>query len=218
MGLSITVGILNDLRLHDEEGFESYRKLFAQLDKWLIKQNLSPHNEPEKIAMGGSYSCGFFYSMIHTLRRVAAHVAMSGKIPKPMDPTAAAKDPVVQSFYDEYSVGGSSFDHLMFHSDAEGFYLPQEFKEVLFPPDELRIPGGMIGSSPALRKECLILAEKLGLPTDLNPESQEMQAYLIEGKIGSAGWQRYPTESYVCLHLLGACETSIESRAAIVFG
>lgn len=216
MGLGINVGVVVDLAKHDEEGAAYYRETFKRLNAWLASQGLAPHHEPEKLPTGG-YTCDFFYSMIHSLRRVAAHLVLKQSLPEPGDRKAAASDPVLERFYLDYIEGGSPYDHLMFHSDAEGLYLPQAFGEVLDPPEELEIPGGSIGSSVALLRECERLAAALSIPADLDPESSELFDYMEEEKAPHLTWQRYPTETYVCLHLSNACRASIASGAAIVF-
>ena len=99
------------------------------------------------------------YSALHYLRRIAAHIAAGRAVPPPGDDDASS-DPVQEAYYD--AVAGKRrlfrkgpkfdrrFDHLLVHSDAEGFYAPVEFDEVLF-SDE--VPGAMLGSSHALVRE-----------------------------------------------------------------
>lgn len=79
------------------------------------------------------------------------------------------------------------FDHLIVHSDAQGYYLPIEFDEVLFPPSDLAIPGGMVGS-----------AQRLPIP---------------DGET----WQRYGRESFGCVALREGCRIAIASGAALAF-
>ncbi|HVT80870.1 MAG TPA: hypothetical protein VHM90_09450, partial [Phycisphaerae bacterium] len=167
MGLAVEVGILDQLRGVDEEGREWSRGHFARLNSWLLGKGLPIHKEPETLKPGESYSCSMCgYSGLHTLRRVAAYLQLNSSLPPSAMFRNASKDPVVTQFYDYFGSEGSKFDHLMMHSDAEGFYLPQDFKSVLFPPDELEIPGCIVGSAPRLLAECTQLAAAMGLPLD----------------------------------------------------
>jgi hypothetical protein len=218
MGLAIEVGILSELRDSDSEGFTYFHSCFARLSGWLIKQGLPAHHEPESLELRQQYSCGMVgYSGLHTLRRVAAYLQMESNLPPSAMVRDAAKDEVAMQFYEHFGSEGSRFDHLMMHSDAEGFYLPQDFKSVQFPPDKLKIPGGMVGSSPRLLAECTEFAAAMDLPLDTDPESDELAEMLEEEAPGKSGWKRFPVEAYTCLHLVGACRASIAAGAAIVF-
>jgi hypothetical protein len=232
MGLGLEVGYLADLVANGVEGTEHFRESMATLNAYLESVGLPLHQEPDKCAV---FSCDMFgYSGLHYLRRIAAYRDMRGVIPPPGGQHEdVANDPVVEEYYQLTGhppkrpgllaklfgkvprVG--TFNHLMLHSDAEGYYLPQDFFFVLFPPKQLKIAGGSIGSSIRLRVECMRLAALLELPLDLDPESDELsQALELQGQ-GEAQWQRYGIESYVCLNLYLACEHSLRSGAAIVF-
>ena len=109
------------------------------------------------------------------------------KLPDPGDENAS-QDAVLQEYFGLLTKPRDSFlgrllsrsktvrhyDHLIFHSDAEGFYAPQDFESVLFPSEHLKIPGGMVGSSQQLLTETVRLAKVLELPLDLEPESEEI--------------------------------------------
>ena len=57
-------------------------------------------------------------------------------------PVREGEDPSKDSLVED-----ARFDfHLLIHSDAEGFYVPVDFKEVLF-DEEQQLAGGMLGSS-----------------------------------------------------------------------
>ena len=142
MGLALEVGILADLHENDEEGFRYYRDTFQRLKAWLATKGLT-HEEPESLATREIFSCSMIgYSGLHTLRRVAAYLHLKDTLPKPVDFRIASKDPILGKIYEDVGPGGSQYDHLMLHSDAEGVYLPCRFKEVLYPPEHLKIPGG----------------------------------------------------------------------------
>jgi hypothetical protein len=83
------------------------------------------------------------------------------------------------------------------HSDAEGFYLPIDFADVIVPPEDAGVAGGYIGSSFALLRECEELARSIGVPLDLDTETDE----LFKGGDGSQRWHAYHVEARVCLVL-----------------
>ena len=109
------------------------------------------------------------------------------------------------------------YQHLIFHSDAEGYYVPQDFAEVIVPDDSLEIPGGMIGSVLRLREECRALSQLLEIPDGLDPESEDVLNAAEDPASGTAKWQRYGIESFSCIRLLAACDASAKAGAAIVF-
>lgn len=228
MGLAIEVGYLADLLGNDAEGADQFRDDMARLNEYLESAGLPPHHEPEMCEV---FSCDMYgYSGIHYLRRVAAHLDLIGKLPSPGGEDAS-KDDVMEQYYRlarqsrpgllQKLLGRAprrgTFDHLLVHSDAEGYYLPQDFSSVLFPPPGFEIPGSMIGSSVRLLDECKRLALALQLPLGLDPESEEVwKATESQGR-GDLLWQRYGIESFVCLRLYTACERSIRQKAAVVF-
>ena len=110
-----------------------------------------------------------------------------------------------------------SFDHLIMHSDAEGFYLPLEFANVLFPDESLEIAGGMVGSSYGLLRECERIAAVLEIPADLDETSDAVWEAADSQGEGSLKWERYGIESFSCICLMQGCRKSIEARAALVF-
>jgi hypothetical protein len=195
----------------------------------LASVGLPPHCEPERCEI---FSCDMYgYSGIHYLRRIAAHLDLRGALPPPGGEDAS-KDEVMEEYYrlaGQEHEGGllgrlfrrapphRTFDHLLLHSDAEGYYLPQDFSTVLFPPQSFQVPGEMVGSSTRLLDECKRLAEALQVPLDLDPEAEEVWEATNSQGHGNLQWQRYGIESFVCLRLYNACERSLEHHAAIVF-
>jgi hypothetical protein len=121
----------------------------------------------------------------------------------------------LQRYYDTLS--GSSFDHLLHHSDAEGFYLPIDFADVLYPSEELEIAGGMVGSSIRLLAECQCITQVLAIPAELDENSDELwEAAEAQGE-SDILWKRFGVESFSCVGLIYACRKSIETGAAVVF-
>jgi hypothetical protein len=228
MGLAVEVGYLADMLANDEEGADSFREDLTRLNEFLASVNLPPHREPEKCEIISFDMYG--YSGIHYLRRVAAYLDLRGNLPPPGGENAS-KDEVMEEYYQfagQKELGFFSklfrrpqrprtFDHLLLHSDAEGFYLPQDFQSVLYPPDSCQIPGGMIGSSVRLLDECKRLAAAIQVPLDLNPEAEEVWEACDSQGQGDQQWQRYGIESFICLRLFNACNSSLRQKAAIVF-
>ena len=229
MGLSLEVGILADLRENDEEGYEHCRNQFEALNSYLQQVQLPTHLEPEE---GEVWSTDMYgYSGLHYLRRIAAHLDSTGKLPPPGQDNSS-EDPVLKGYYEVDASANSSFisrlfkkqakpkrtfDHLILHSDAEGYYLPLNFPDVLFPTESLEIAGGMVGSSYGLLDECKRIAAILEIPSELDETSDELwQAAETQGE-GDLKWKRYAIESFSCVCLIKGCRKSIETKAALVF-
>lgn len=204
MGLSIQVGGFED------DGWEMYELL----SKALVEAGLPSHNEPRGLGNDGVFSCQMWgYSGLHYLRRLAAYIAQGKAVPSPGDDDSS-EDAVLQDYYDLMAPG---FEHLVLHSDAEGFYAPIDFAEVIFPDDEIGIPGGMVGSSVRLLEECKRLANWLEMPFDLDPESEDVWEAADDPPADSPKWKKFGVESFSCIRLIRACEASIKTGAAIVF-
>ena len=228
MGLAIEVGTLADRLLHDEEGAKSFRADILILCSYLESCGFTAHQEPEVCPLFSMEMFG--YSGLHYLRRIAAHLNLRQKLPNPGDENAS-QDAVLQEYFGLLTKPRGSFlnrllgnhktireyDHLILHSDAEGFYVPQDFESVLFPSEHLKIPGGMVGSSQRLLAETTRLAQVLELPLDLEPESEEVWGAAESQGTGKMLWQRYGIESYTCFRLYHAAKHSIAHSAVIVF-
>lgn len=224
MGLALEVGMLAFLLVNDDEGATWFERDIKKLNALLAKTHLQPHIEPRTLDTALKFSCSMWgYDGLHALRRVAAHIApkrtllgeRAGKLPPPLPSDQAAEDAVLQRFYNNAEGRISSpFRHLIHHSDAEGFYVPQNFSAVLS-ADE--ITGGYVGSTHQLFAECSILAKALGIPKDLAPESDEVIKSIEHKDARAKGWKAYPVETYSCLQLLLACQASMKSGALLVF-
>jgi len=222
MGLAVFVGILVDAAESDHELLDDMRDDFVSANAVLAEHGLPTYEEPETASWEPLSFDMYGYSGLHYLRRIAAHLASGRTMPPPGDDNASA-DPVQEAYYD--AVAGKRrlfrkspqfdrrFDHLLVHSDAEGFYVPVEFDEVLFSDG---VPGTMLGSSQALSRECEELAQALGVPADLDPESEELWSASEEQGAGD-GWRQYGVESFTCVRLLAAARESVQRRAAVVF-
>jgi hypothetical protein len=110
-------------------------------------------------------------------------------------------------------IAAKRLNHLLCHSDCEGFYLPIEFEEVLI-DDHGQIPGGMLGSSFMLQKELVAVAPALGIRLE-NENLDDAEAERINGGVEAEGplW----IEKAVWLSLYEAARLSIEHKTAICF-
>jgi hypothetical protein len=225
VGLSISVGLGTEVREEgDDETLAYLEDQFEVINDLLESFGLPPHREPYELEADQTLSLDTFgYSGIYHLRRVAAHLALGQELPPPGD-EGASSDPVLADYYELYDAhlaegkaAAMRFQHLIIHSDVEGFYLPIDFPEVIHADPSLEVSGDMIGSTQRLLAECLELAAALELPDDLDPESDEIwEAAESQGE-GEAKWQRYGVESHTCLALIRACRASVETGAAVVF-
>ena len=223
MGLALCVGVPSEIRESDPEYVAYFEQQVEAINGVLESFGLPAHREPFDLGDERTFECEMYgYSGLHYLRRVAAHLALGKDLPPPGD-TEAAKDPVLHDYYKifdaSFAQGKSSempFQHLIVHSDAEGYYLPVEFEDVLIPDASLEIAGGMIGSSQVLLRECRELAQALEIPEGLSVE--ELSDEELEGREESeTKWERYGVETHTCLALIRACETSVAAGAAVVF-
>lgn len=229
MGLTLQVGILADLLENDAEGAEHVHAEFEVLNEHLVTLNMRPHVEP---TVCSTWSCDMIgYSGLHYLRRIAAHVDSGGKLPAPGD-KGSSDDTCLAAYFADFEgrrPGAIArllsrtpkfqrrFDHLILHSDAEGYYLPADFERVLILPAELEVAGGVVGSTPRLANELDRLANLLGIPDSLGLESGELADAVEDQGHGDATWQRYGIESYTCVALREACRRSLATGAAISF-
>ena len=229
MGLTVSVGLPVDLE--DEELAEELQGEFDELNEALRRNGLAEHREPAAVGWEPLSLDMIGYSGLHYLRRIAAHLDANGELPPPGGDDSA-EDPVIQAYYERLDAGtgggllgrlrrrgpapaapAGRFDHLINHSDSEGYYVPQRFDRVL--RDE-RVAGELVGSSHALRAELETLRDALAIP-ELDPEGDELALAVESQGEGESVWQRYGIESFTCARLLAAAETSVERGAAIVF-
>ncbi len=239
MGLDVTVGQLSLIGAEvDDEGVALAREDFAELSAALVRAGAGPHHEPETLDAGLTYEDRVGgYGSLHHLRRMAAWLAVKRVLPPPLTyQDNTAEDAVLQSFYILHNrdlasrrqqgwlgrlLKGKSpppaFQHLLWHSDCDGWYVPQDFERVMIDPaDPADGRRGMIGSAPRLLAECQVLARAIGLPPGVDPDD-----YDADGPTGPASdlddWRRYQIEAYVLSRLIRACEVSIQTGAAVVF-
>jgi hypothetical protein len=212
MGLSICIGVLADLGEDDPESAEYFERGMAAANRLLEEAGHPPHVESrEAPPPGRSDLDGFPYSFIHYLRRAYAHnVAEPGwratPLPEGADPT---DDEVLQAEGETFS------SHLICHSDAEGYYVPVDFPDVLFAPEgEEDLPGFMLGSSQRLLGELVAVAPALGI-TLLNGQLGDAEAARINQLAEQEDGLSRELIAWIALY--EAARLSIAHRTAIVF-
>lgn len=213
MGLNMVVGILADA---EDEYADMVRTDFAVIQEFLDRVGAGPWAEPDLDAEDVLEGEMHGYSGLHTVRRLAAHLAVDRSLPEPLkDAHRATDDPVLTDLYAALpGAPAGPYDHVIHHSDCEGYYVPVDFERVIV---DDRLAGGYLGSSVRLLAECQRIAAALGLPEDLDPDSEEVfEAYDAEAP-ATEGWRRYGVESYVCLRLIHAAKHSIATGAVIAF-
>ncbi|MBV8857773.1 MAG: hypothetical protein JOZ02_12630 [Acidobacteria bacterium] len=224
MGLALFVGVPSEIRESDPEYVAYFEQQVEAINGVLESFGLPPHHEPFDVEDERTFECEMLgYSGLHYLRRLAAHLALGKELPPPGD-DGAASDPVLSDYYRIFDASfargqaaGMPFQHLIVHGDAEGYYLPVEFEDVIIPDASLEIAGGMLGSSHALLRECRELAQALELPEDLSVEDERLWLAPDTQGAGETKWERYGVESFTCLRLIRACEASVGTGAAVVF-
>ncbi|MCP9994274.1 hypothetical protein LUX09_33555 [Streptomyces albogriseolus] len=214
MGLNMVVGVLIDAE--DDDYTEMVRADFVAIGELLERAGARPWAEPDLDEEEGAEFEVWGYSGLHTVRRLAVHLAAGGRLPEPLDSSQrATDDPLLGEVYEALpSDPPGPFDHLVHHSDCEGYYVPVDFAHVIV---DDKAPGGYLGSSVRLLEEARRLAEALGLPEDLDPHSEEVFEAADAEQLATEGWRRYGVESYVCLQLLHAAKLSVSTGAAIAF-
>lgn len=212
MGLGISVGMLCDQARNDPEGFEVHRGEFEQLARALAKEGIE-WSEPEVIHPSGEhdFSAGFPYSYLMHLRRVFALVQLGEEVA----PVSAVSDEQYEhdkvKIDDEMAMFSS---HLLCHADYAGYYVPVDFADPLFLPEEAEVAGGgMVGSSQRLLAELVEVAGAIGIRLD----EAGMLSAAEEAALIAADGEPFGAERYTWLQLYRACLASVESGHAIVF-
>jgi hypothetical protein len=158
MGLAIVVGMM--AKDGGTEGAEWMRESLAIVNG-LLERHAVPTHVESTTSRPESSRClldGFPYSWLHYLRRVYAHVASDPDwtLEAPPEGEDATDDPLIAE------IGSDMDSHLLCHSDAEGFYVPVDFSDVIFDESD-ELPGAILGSSQQLMRELERLAPYLGI-------------------------------------------------------
>src|SRR5579883_445170 len=76
MGLAISIGLLDDLRRNDADGYAHCKRKFADLATFLAMNGHPGFAEPERLegVTIPAHTGSFPYAFLHYLRRALAHV------------------------------------------------------------------------------------------------------------------------------------------------
>lgn len=215
MGLAIQVGVLADLLENDTEGAEWLEEGLTAANHLLVAAGLPTHTEPRTIAAleNRASLLSFPYSFIHHLRRAYAYRVdapdwMATPLDEDEDPT---EDEVLEEVAERFE------SHLLFHSDAEGYYLPIDFDDILV-ADGVEggedLPGGLLGSSYRLLEELVLVAPALGIVM-VNGQLSDAEAARVDAiACNDDGLFR---EMASWLVLFESARLSIQHKTAIVF-
>ncbi|HET7084822.1 MAG TPA: hypothetical protein VFI23_08635 [Rhizomicrobium sp.] len=223
MGLDISVGELARVARERPEDFEAFSENYKLLNEVLAEAGMPPHQEPLDIPDEQVFEAQMYgYSGLHLIRRLAAFHVYENRLPPP---ERNSSDPIIERLFEEQISASEDpkkhlrFQHLFWHSDCEGFYLPRDFERVVLDNADPQRPGlgGMIGSSPRLLQECLELAGLIGLPAGIDPEASELWEAAYDPRTEGELWQIYGVEAFGLARLIHACERSIKFQAALVF-
>ena len=242
MGLDITVGAWTEFG-EDPEYLDYLRGEIEKINRHLREVDLPEHHESSEPGSGETEAYQMWgYSGLHRLRRLAALLRLD-RAPEPLDADDdATESPELEDYYSLSEAAcqevarsglrslfgvkrtklfssppakGPSFDHLVHHSDADGFYVPVEFEPVVI----AGAPGEawFLGSSYALKRECETIAQAIGLPLDMDPESEEVWDAADTCDTNAEGWKRFGIESFGCLRLHSCAKLSIEQKTLLLF-
>jgi hypothetical protein len=238
MGLTLGVGLFAFVNKENAFDGDDCSNHYDALNEILLEAGMALYSDPNDFPVDEIFDVQMWgYSGLHAIRRLAAHFVCTGTLPVPSLNTDYAADPLIQRLNEQFLDGlnlkynglpkfGFSkpkspprFEHLMMHSDSEGYYLPTEFRHVVFDTADRSGGGvgGMIGSAPCLLKECLELAALLNLPLELDIESEEFWLNADSPPAQGELWQIYGVEAFGLARLIRGCNVAIKHNAALVF-
>ncbi|GLX02771.1 hypothetical protein [Microtetraspora sp. NBRC 16547] len=202
----------------DEEGIAYYRAEMNRLSAALMQEGVT-WRHPEEPAWRGpestppfmrSHAASFSYGYLHYLRRVFALMRRE----EPVTPISSQEE----LSRDDYKVKDETLDlysHLLCHSDCDGYYVPVDFYDPLFLPDDAGISGGgMVGSSHRLLAELRECAPVIGIQIEEDGSLSDAEASRVFTLPEDAPFE---VESVVWLALHEACRASIATGCAVNF-
>ncbi|WP_431682981.1 hypothetical protein [Kitasatospora sp. KL5] len=202
MGLSISVGLINDLTRHEPEGAERHAGALDLLSGALNDKGIT-WREPAADDTGrAEFSAGFPYGYLHHLRRVYVLQRQGAEV------TPAATTDREQYERDQEEVGEETLmfsSHLLCHSDCDGFYVPVDFADPLFLPQESGVAGGgIVGSTAGLLAELRKIAPVIGIDPDADAATV-------------APDDPFEAEKFAWYQFHEACRSSLATGRAVVF-
>jgi hypothetical protein len=240
MGLDIAVGWLaSQVREEGEGELAELTPPFDLLNEVLAEAGMAPHHEPLDVPEDQVFEAQMWgYGGLHAIRRLAAYYALERRLPPQLEHGVdASEDPVLAKLYREHdrrsnaerrkwlakwlspSPPKPSFQHLLWHSDCEGFYLPRVFADVVL--DEATPQreglGAMVGSAASLLEECRVLADLIDLPEGIDPEDDRLWASADSPSTDGPLWTCYGVEAFGLARLIRGCELALRHNAVLMF-
>lgn len=229
MTLVVSVGVIGPASRRGAPG--SARRAMRALDHVngrLRAARLREHHEPDCVdpvaVLEFRLSGG---AEIMALRRLAARIR-AGVAPAPPTDAPPLEDPILREYYSTGRVelsndgvavfnspGAPCFDHLVFHSERAGFYLPLELPGVIVSDGPAWLSA--IGSSVTLARECEAIAAAIELPLASAPDLQAILALPATSSGRVRRCKGLLVQSLCCLQLHRACRRSLALGAAVVF-
>ncbi|MGW2377784.1 MULTISPECIES: hypothetical protein [Kitasatospora] len=204
MGLSISVGALSTPDMRDEAEV-LHRALAAEGVVW--REPAAP------LDAAGAFSAGFPYSYLSGLRRVYVLHRLGEPVTGARGVSREQYEEDLERVDDETVMFDS---HLLCHADHEGYYVPAEFEDPLFLPEEAGVPGaGMVGSSGALLAELQGFAAALGIRLAADGSLDPAESARLDALPGD---DPFEPEVFTWHQLYQACRASLATGRAIVFG
>lgn len=214
MGLSISVGLLHDQARNDGEGLEHHLSAFARLSRALKAEGISWY-EPEITdpPRTRTFSAGFPYGYLTQLRRILVLRDFGEPVTPALEVSESQYERDCEWVRDEMT----RFDsHLLCHSDSSGYYVPVDFEDPLFLPDEAEVEGGgIVGSSQRLLAELTGMASSIGI--ELDGEGVPSGTGEVGRAVDVPMDGPFGTERFAWRQLYRACLASITDGHAIVF-
>lgn len=219
MGLSVTVGLLAQLKTFDEDGADYLRGTLAVLNRLLEDEKLALHTEPESFETpprSRNRLVGNSYSWIHYLRRAFAYARQDPDAFAPLEPSDDYLDNPISNPLIDRELTMYMDSHLVCHSDSQGYYVPQDFTYPIYDSKDARVPGGIVGSSFMLQRELIRVAPLIGIPLTDDGELTDETAAVLNAEAIRAE-TRFYAERQSWFSLFEAARLSIRHASLIVF-
>ncbi len=222
MGLSIGYHQGNDDAPDEQEEFAQEMSLLNDL---LAGAGLPRHVENLAYEFWCADMVGF--RAIPRLKRLAATIELEDMLPAPLGGSMEIEFDIVEDYFErgfpaswskkKRASLSNKFEHLLWHNDVEGYYVPVDFERVLYDSSESPVTGEFVGSCQRLLVECKELLARVGAPEGVT-QHDDMIHEAISSDTVSEGWLAYAIEVHTCLIFKEAAELSIAGQTAIVLG
>lgn len=148
------------------------------------------------------------YAVLHQLRRYAAHLDVYNKPPAAScDLEEATKDEALLKLYDGET--GTSFPHLIDHSDCDGYYLPVSFNDPIWIDKDGEDEVISVGSTVKLLQELRYINKHLQVDPDLTENLETLSEGLVSDDLEFEKW------AWAVLYAM--CLRSLELNLPIIF-